>query len=170
MRHDLKDPSLVLSGLGIMWKPSDFSEDSIKEIVSRTFGSVCLSFGPFSFSEFSEYYTQEMGSPLLKSFFVFDKKVSRNDLVSLKKTGYILETEFLEKNHRKINIDPFIVTPENVVISTSKNFSHRIYLGQGVFGDLVLIYKNKSFQRLPWSYADYVKYASFFEKARQLLF
>jgi hypothetical protein len=42
-----------------------------------------------------------------------------------------------------------------MVLATFKNFSHRIYLGEGVYGDLTLMYRDKNFRALDWTFPDY---------------
>lgn len=54
-----------------------------------------------------------------------------------------------------MNLDPGLVTPENFILATGKNFSHRIYLRDGVFADLTLVYRKGEYRALPWTYPDY---------------
>jgi hypothetical protein len=63
-----------------------------------------------------------------------------------------------------VNLDPGLLTPENFILATGKNFSHRVYLGNGVFADLTLVYRNGGFHPLPWTYPDYAS-----EEVRSLL-
>ena len=57
------------------------------------------------------------------------------------------------------NIDPGYVLHERFVLASGKNFSHRIYIGDGIYADLTLIYQNGNFQKLPWTYPDYADQA-----------
>ena len=50
---------------------------------------------------------------------------------------------------------PFNALLENLVLATGKSQAHRIYLGEGVFGDLTLIFRKGTYQPLPWTYPDY---------------
>ncbi len=72
---------------------------------------------------------------------------------------------------RTINIDPGYVALEQVVLSTSKPYSHRIHLADGIYTDLVYIFQNKNYQILPWTYPDYQEIAkiNYFLKIRQEL-
>ncbi len=60
-----------------------------------------------------------------------------------------------EKGGRKVNIDPGYLAAAKFVLATGKDYSHRIYLRQGIYGDLTLIFKRGSFQPLSWTYPDY---------------
>ncbi|MFW6216734.1 MAG: DUF4416 family protein, partial [Desulfohalobiaceae bacterium] len=57
--------------------------------------------------------------------------------------------------NRLFNLDPGYLTLEQLVLATGKNFTHRIYLDQGVFADLTLVYSKAGWQTLPWTYPDY---------------
>jgi hypothetical protein len=42
-----------------------------------------------------------------------------------------------------------------VVLASLKNYSHRIYLGNSVYGELELFYKDDRFNPMPYTYFDY---------------
>ncbi len=44
---------------------------------------------------------------------------------------------------------------EQVLLATGKPYSHRIYLSDGVFAELVYYFKEKSFHKVSWTYPDY---------------
>ncbi len=112
----------------------------------------------YLFSEFSHYYDDEMGSDrIMKQLFAFPFLVERDSLIEIKKRAVEVEEEFVTiHKKRRINIDPGLLSRENFILATGKNFTHRIYLGQGVFADLTLIYTKEKFQRLAWTYKDYL--------------
>ena len=66
-----------------------------------------------------------------------------------------IEQTFAQGARRRINIDPGYLLMERFVLATGKNFSHRIYIGDGIYADLTLMYQKGSFQTLPWTYPDY---------------
>ena len=103
------------------------------------------------------YYAKQMGEEELKLrrfFCVSQNTLERDVLTSLKKTSLELErSHFLP--FRCLNIDPGYVALEQVVLSTHKPFSHRMYLQQGIFAELEYLYQNQQWQELPWTYPDY---------------
>lgn len=104
----------------------------------------------------TDYYCQEMGWPLVKRFFASRKLMDPVELVPLKIWTNELENEFRDSNsQRQVNIDPGYVSAERLVLATGKNNVHRIYLGQGVWADLTLIFEKGEFKTLPWTYPDY---------------
>ncbi len=118
-------------------------------------------FGPMAWTglvhpfEETAYYEREFGIGLQRTFCGFQNLVSQGRLVEAKLKAIELEREWSILGRRRLNIDPGLLTPERLVLATRKNFTHRIYLGSGVFADLTLIFQKGSFRPLPWSYPDY---------------
>lgn len=109
---------------------------------------------PFPFDK-TRYYRREMGEPLVRRFFVGRRPVARDTLPEIKVAAETIEREFAEEGRRTVNVDPGFLTAENFVLATGKNFSHRIYLGNGVFADLTLVFREGEYRALPWTYPDY---------------
>ncbi len=109
----------------------------------------------FAFSH-TDYYKDEMGSDLIRRFVAFDKLILPEDIIDIKHYTYRLEGRFKDLDgRRKINIDPGCIAPEKIILSTFKNFSHRVYLGKGVYADIVLIYRGGGYKPLEWTFPDY---------------
>ena len=105
--------------------------------------------------DFTNYYTREMGHPLFRRMFSFEKLIQQEDLARIKIQTNQLEHEYKQEERRRVNIDPGYLLHERFVLATGKNFSHRIYLKMGIYADLTLIYRNGEFRSLPWTYPDY---------------
>ncbi len=104
----------------------------------------------------TDYYTREMGDPLYRLFISFHALVAPASLPDIKLATNDVESRFLHpEGGRRVNIDPGILTLQNLVLATTKNYSHRIYLGKGIYGDLTLLFQKGSYQPLPWTYPDY---------------
>ncbi len=102
------------------------------------------------------YYNREMGDFLLRTFISFKELVQRDLLVDIKLLANGVEKKFTDAyGKRMVNIDPGLLSPENLILATGKNFTHRIYLHRGIFAEVTLIYQNKQFTTLPWTYPDY---------------
>ncbi len=57
---------------------------------------------------------------------------------------------------RRVNLDPGYLIASKLVLATTKDFAHRIYLGQGIYGEVTLNYRRgQGWQPHPWTYADY---------------
>jgi len=66
-----------------------------------------------------------------------------------------IERDLSVGGRRTVNLDPGMVTPENFILATGKNFTHRVYLRDGVFADLTLVFRKGEYRTLPWTYPDY---------------
>jgi len=103
----------------------------------------------------TDYYEGEMGTPLFRRFFVGERPVGRDALARIKVRMEAIEEKLSEGGRRTVNLDPGILTAENFILATGKNYTHRVYLGEGVFADLTLEYRDGEFRPLPWTYPDY---------------
>ncbi len=123
----------------------------------------------FDFSKFTDYYHKEMGKPLFKNFLFFTPLKNPEKLIELKHLCYKIEKTFsTPEGARRINLDPGYMELSKIVLATFKNFSHRIYLGNSVYAEVTLIFKNGAFQGLPWSYPDYLANLDVFHRARNI--
>jgi hypothetical protein len=132
-----------------------------KELVDQIIQEMQSIFGPVDwksrdlFFDRTTYYAREMGWPLYRRFISFEDLIRPENLIEVKlKTNHI-EKQHLESDKRRINIDPGYIALERLILATGKNYTHRIYLGQGIYADLTLIYQRGTFQPLEWTYRDY---------------
>jgi len=110
----------------------------------------------YDFSSFTSYYAKEMGENLKKGFYFFEKLKPPDYLIELKLKCYEIEKELADSSgNRRVNLDPGYLGLSKIVLSTFKDYAHRIYLSKGVYAEVTLIYKNKTFTELPWTYPDY---------------
>jgi len=61
----------------------------------------------------------------------------------------------LTTGKRRINIDPGFLSLGKLILATTKDQCHRVYLGRGIFAEVTLFYKRKTFNPWPWTYLDY---------------
>jgi hypothetical protein len=114
-----------------------------------------------------------MGPNLLRKFVGFEKLIRPKELASAKLFTNDLEEKISERfgsERRVINLDPGYITLAKLVLASTKDYSHRIYLGDGIFAEVTLYYSNKRFHAWPWTYPDYKTsdYCRFFERMRKL--
>jgi len=101
------------------------------------------------------YYEPEMGHPLYRRMLAFKNLIHQSQLAQIKRETNKIETALVENGKRTVNIDPGYLLMERLVLATGKNFSHRIYIGKGIYADLTLIYRRGRFESLPWTFPDY---------------
>lgn len=107
----------------------------------------------------TDYYEKEMGRPLFRRMASFETLIGQDDLADIKLSTNAIEAEYTVDGKRTVNIDPGYMLLSRFILATGKDFSHRIYIGKGIYGDLTLIYTKGGFKTLPWTYSDYTEQA-----------
>jgi hypothetical protein len=105
--------------------------------------------------DYTDYYNEEMGTALKRRFLSFKKPVRLETIAKTKIITNDIEKKFRVNGKRVINIDPGYVDMAKLVLLSTKDYSHRIYIGKGIFAEVTLHYKNKRFNFWPWTYPDY---------------
>ena len=126
----------------------------VAEALIELFGPVDV-VGPRLAFDFTDYYGPEMGQPLFRKVLAFEKLIEQENLADIKVETNRIEQGYLQNGKRLVNIDPGYLVHERFVLATAKNYTHRIYIGQGIYADLTLIYTKVAFHPLPWTYPDY---------------
>jgi hypothetical protein len=138
-----------------MYTGSDLPEDLLGALSGR-FGVIDFISAKMSF-HYTDYYTEEMGSSLVRRFIFFDTLIRPESLPDVKLFTNDVENTYSEKGNRRVNIDPGYISPAHMILATGKGYTHRPYLRDGIYADLTLIYREKSFHPLPWTYPDYAE-------------
>jgi hypothetical protein len=156
-----------------------------KDKLSRKFGKIDFQSPALDFN-YTDYYEPEMGSGLKRRFISFRRLVRMQDLYRIKLYTNRLESHGLpsvwpqghglasdSQSHRQsrlINIDPGYVDLAKLVLASTKDYAHRIYLRKGIFAEITLSYRGNSFSPNDWTYPDYrsAEYINIFNQIREL--
>jgi hypothetical protein len=152
--------------VGLLWSvPGDLALARAR--LAARHGAPAIEGGPWPF-EATDYYAAEMGSGLQRSFFAFAGEFARERLVEEKRAALELEAEAAA---RPLNVDPGYLTRASLVLASTKDRAHRVYLGSGVFGEVTLLYERGAFRPLPWTYPDFrsERYLAFLAEVRAAL-
>jgi hypothetical protein len=122
--------------------------------LSEKYGKVDFISAPAPFA-YTDYYTKEFGGSLIRRLIAFDRLIRPDSLPDVKLWTNSLERRLSAEGRRGVNIDPGYIAKAHLILSTGKGYSHRPYLRDGIYADLTLIYRNKAFETLPWTYPDY---------------
>ncbi len=95
---------------------------------------------------YTDFYEPEMGPGLKRKLWGFGRLAAPDSLVDLKLFTNRLEQTLAINGKRTVNIDPGYLTPARVVLASTKDFGHRLYLGKGIYGEVTLMYQKKGFQ------------------------
>ncbi|MFH1238602.1 MAG: DUF4416 family protein [bacterium] len=134
------------------------------------FGETDYASDIFYFNQ-TDYYEEEMGINLKRKFLSFSRLVQPEQLPEIKLYTNELEKELSDtKSRRKINIDPGYITAAKLVLATTKDYQHRLYLADGIFAEVTLRFKDGSFRSWEWTYPDYKteQYIAVFNDIRRL--
>jgi hypothetical protein len=156
------------------------SETLLKQAEERLeteFGPVDLRDDTFSFDPLTSYYASEFGEGLLKRIVAVEPLVAPERLVDIKIRTNEMELEFAAepppdgKPCRQINLDPGYLNQAKVVLATTKDRNHRLYVARGIFEEVTLCYQRvpATYTVNPWTYPDYrmPERLAFFNRLRQ---
>ncbi len=144
-----------------------------KDRLETAFGPVDLESEVWPF-DVTDYYADQMGHPLLRRIYGFQDLVEADNLVAAKHTTNRLERELAESlagaPPRPVNLDPGYVDLGRLVLATTKDHAHRIYLGGGIYAESTLRWHGGAFEPWEWTYPDYrtPHYRAFFAEVRAL--
>jgi hypothetical protein len=124
----------------------------------------------------SAYYRDELGEHPQRQFVFFETLIDVARLPAIKRRTNDIEHEVCDRHgrprhQRPVNIDPGYMTLSKLVLATTKDYSHRLYLDGGIYAEVTLRYHDHRWHPWPWTYRDYAgdTYADFFERARSRL-
>jgi hypothetical protein len=165
---EVREPQPVKVFVGILLALSS-TLPKLRALLAEQFGPVDCESQLLEFA-YTDYYEPEMGSGLKRKFLGFGCLASPDALVDLKLFTNRVEQTLAVNGKRTVNIDPGYLAAARVVLASTKDFAHRLYLGRGVYGEVTLLYQRKDFQALPWTYPDYRSeaYQQFFRELRSV--
>ncbi|NDV18003.1 DUF4416 family protein [Pseudodesulfovibrio sp. JC047] len=142
---------LILSILSAQW---DTVWPELLALLEAEFGPVAEAGDLFVFDQ-TDYYDAELGTPIMRRLISFETLRPLDTLADIKMATNALEQRFADGEKRRFNLDPGFITLQSLVLATGKNFSHRIYLKNGIWADLTMIWQKKQWVTFPWTFPDY---------------
>jgi len=136
--------------------------------------------------EFTDYYRAEMGPALKRKFVSFERLIQPDEIADIKRTTNEIEDDFARAEKgvrspevrlqtpfsaRPVNLDPGYLHLSKVVLATTKDYAHRIYVGKGIYAEVTLHFQRGRYEPWEWTYPDYrtEAYARFFLEVRERL-
>ena len=122
----------------------------------------------------TEYYTPTMGAALQRQFFVFQELADPGALADWKLATNGIEeklTPVLAPSGtpaRPINLDPGYLTASKLVLASTKNFAHRLYLRDGIFAEITMNFRGDKWLSHQFTFPDFKSgiYDAFLSQAR----
>lgn len=161
------EPTLLFAGT--LYHNKEFYV-TVRERLKVLFGGIALESPDISYSH-SDYYRDELGWPIVRKFLFFSNKIDPLALPDIKLLTNNIEEDLSTCGKRNINIDPGYMTLSKVVLASTKNYSHRIYIGKSIFAEVTLVHFKGEYQPHIFTYRDYAgrTIRSLFGEARQFL-
>ena len=149
------------------------------ELVTAVESQLVAAYGPVDHRSpvlpftFTDYYRRETGDRILRLFFSFERLIDAGQLAEIKRHTNVLEETFAAAGttvKRPVNLDPGYLEHAKVILASTKNFYHRMYLSRGIFGEVTMHFRNGAYEFFPWTYPDYksTEYQSFFLELREV--
>lgn len=154
--------------LGFIFKEESVFKKAVEDIVAAYGHGDSES--PLIDFNFTAYYQPEMGTFLKRRFISLERLFLPEFLAEMKNFTIDVEKNYSLEGKRIVNIDPGYLTCAKLVLATTKDFAHRIYLRDGIFAEVTLLGKEKEWIALPWTYPDYrtPAYQDYFLKVKSI--
>ena len=146
-------PDPVKLIVGVLAREPALLSDAADRLTSH-FGPVEERSNPVSFDH-TDYYARELGPHPWRQFLSFADLIDPGSLAAIKLLTNALEATWAVEGRRPVNIDPGYISLSKLVLATTKNHWHRIYIGQGIYAEATLPYRHGAFQPQEWTYPDY---------------
>ena len=170
---DTKEPKPAKLIMGIL-APDERCLKAAAERLAAAFGTLDLVSGVWPFDQ-TEYYTDQIGPTILRQFVSAEPLVDPGQLAAIKHRTNRIEQDLVASLGlavpRPVNLDPGLIEASKLVLATTKNYSHRIYIGDQMYAEVTLLYDKGRWCPMPYTYPDYRQacYHAFFNKVRARL-
>jgi hypothetical protein len=144
------------------------------EAINANFGKTDFLSDPWPFDQ-TDYYKDQTGENILRQFVSIEKLIDPGKLSKIKHKTNKLEQKLTRQSAsdllRPVNLDPGMIEPSKLVLATTKNYSHRIYIGKKMYAEVTLIFDKGKWKPFEYTYPDYRQdcYHDFFSKVRTRL-
>jgi len=148
--------------------------DAARADILEIFGQADLLSPAYPF-DMTEYYKDQTGAGILRQFVSIERPIDPGQLADIKH-----KTNQMEKNMagrlntpfpRPVNLDPGYIEPSKLVLASTKNFAHRVYIGSGIWAEVTLTYNKGLWQVYPYTFPDFKsgRYNDFLSEVREKL-
>jgi hypothetical protein len=154
--------------VGVLY-PSD-SLDLLEWVMTRlsdTFGDIERKSAPYPFT-YTDYY-RDISPGLTRCFFTFAGLRHPFGLVVWKKLAIAIEAESARDGAgRKVNIDPGYIDGARLILASTKDHAHRVYLRDDIFAEVTLCYRKSGWESFSYTFPDFAggAYGDFLNAAR----
>ena len=147
-------------------------EPEVERELTDRYGRVDLKSEAFPFDS-TKYYNRQMGTPITRRFYAFADLISPASLSGIKRQTKEFEALVAEEHRetgRPINLDPGYLEESKLILASTKNFYHRIHIGEGIYAEVTMHWEERKWKTFPWTFPDFRTghYDSFFTALRRV--
>ncbi len=163
----VRQPELVKLIVGLLARERRLLGQAAVRL-TQAFGEVDAQSHPVAFTH-TAYYAHELGEKPWRQFLAFSRLIDPGDLATVKLQTNDMEQEWAEDLRRPLNLDPGYISLSKLVLASTKNHWHRIYLGRGIYAEATLPFRDGAFRPQEWTYPDYrtPEHLAFFTDVRE---
>ena len=169
---EFRNPQLVTPIVAILAGSREYV-DMAKPALEQLLGPVEFESPSYPFNK-TEYYDASMGTGLMRLFFSFKRLADPGPLAEWKHSTNRIEQEIKQqiqapnKPVRPINLDVGYVSGAKLVLASTKDFSHRIYLRDGIFAEITMGFRGDHWVSHQFTFPDFKSgmYDAFLKKVR----
>lgn len=118
------------------------------------------------------FYEAELGKGIQRQFISFESLIDAGTLADKKLFTNQVEQTFSDRDTqlRCVNLDIGYLCMAKLVLATTKDHAHRIYLRDGIYAEITLRFYQKTFQAWECTYPDYrsPNYITIFNHIRKI--
>lgn len=123
--------------------------------------------------DMTDYYADETGPDMVRQFLAFEHLVDPGHLAAIKhqtnRMEQVLANQLDVPFPRPVNLDPGFVEPSKLVLASTKNFAHRIYIGDGMYAEVTMTYNKGKWETFAFTFPDFKsgRYNEFLSNVRE---
>jgi hypothetical protein len=137
----------------ILWADEDALQKAVK-MMEENWGAVDF-VGPDHSFDSTHYYEPEMGANLKRRLISFLDLFPPDNIGSAKHRCNELEDLLAKNTQRLINLDIGYLDHNKIVLASFKGAGQKIYMGKGVWADLIARYRSGRYQPFEWTFPDF---------------
>lgn len=169
---EIREPEAVLPIVALL-AAGEAALEAAREAAARVVGPLDLVSPVWPF-EWTSYYEAEMGPHLLRQIVAGRDLADPGRLGAWKAAANEAERAIAARREegagplRPANLDPGYISGAKLVLASTKDHAHRIYLGGGIYAEVTLRFAGGRFEPLAWTYPDWRsgRYDAFLRAAR----
>ena len=147
------DPDPVKLFVAALWSEREALDESARRM-AKLWSEVDYE-GPDHSFDVTDYYVPEMGEGLQRRLLSFTELVSPERIAEAKLAANEIEDALCGPGGRRVNLDVGYLDIHKVVLASVKYGPQKVYLGRGVYADIVCRYSRGIFHPFEWSFPDF---------------